>query len=673
MTAQSVVMAVLLIAAFGTFGLKVRRLIATMLLAKQPAQRSDQPWQRLQGVVAFVLGQKKLFKDPVPGLMHFIIFWGFIVLTIGTLEAFTIGLHRGWDFSWLGMPLYGLLYLGQDVFAALVTVAVLYAIARRLLFMPARMRALDRHARIDGLIILVLILALMITIHTTRGAAIARGEPEGPGTGWQPFSLAASALFTGMSNPALGAFHAFSWWIHVVIVLGFLVYLPSSKHLHIMAAAPNVYFRKLEPTGCLSKPDLEDESIETFGANQLAAFSWRDVLDSYSCTECGRCTSVCPANATAKPLDPRKIITDLRDLALDRARALSSARGNGGAAAAARSSPPAAEDPGIIRTYTSEEELWACTTCGACVEACPVLIEHVPKIIDERRHLVLTETSFPKEAESALRGFETQSNPWGLPAEQRLDWAEGLTVRTMADHPDAEYLYYVGCAGAYDERNKKVTRAMVRILNAANVDFAVLGCEERCNGECARRIGNEYLAQSMMAELTEILNGYKVKKIITACPHCFNTLKNEYPAFGGHYDVVHHAEFVSRLIAAGRLQLKTSGADVAFHDSCYLGRYNQIYDEPRAVIAAATGRAPREGHRIREKSFCCGAGGGRMWMEEHGKKVNIERAEELLATGAKSIGASCPFCMTMVLDAVKEKGAEVEVKDIAELVADALA
>ncbi len=245
-------------------------------------------------------------------------------------------------------------------------------------------------------------------------------------------------------------------------------------------------------------------------------------------------------------------------------------------------------------------------------------------------------------------------------------------MRTMADHADAEYLFYVGCAGAYDERNKKVTRAMVRILDAAGIDFAVLGTEERCNGECARRIGNEYLAQAMMTELTEILNGYKVKKIITTCPHCFNTLKNEYPAFGGHYEVVHHSEFISRLIAAGRLKLKTSGADVVFHDSCYLGRYNQVYDEPRAAIAAATGRAPREGTRIREKSFCCGAGGGRMWMEEHGQKVNIERTEELLATGARTIGAACPFCMTMVSDGVKDQGAEVEVKDLAEIVAEAL-
>jgi len=659
MTASSVVMAVLLIAAFGYFGLKVRRLIAIMRLAKAPALRTDQPGKRLAGVLTYVFGQKRLFKEPVPGLMHFLIFWGFVILTVGTLEAFAIGLHRAWDFSWLGRPLYGLLYLGQDLLAVLVAVAILYGLARRLFFVPPRMRGLDAHARRDGILILLLILGLMVTILTTRGAAIARGEPEGPGIAWQPFSLATSALFAGMSPAALGACHGISWWVHVLIVLAFLVYLPSSKHLHIMASTPNVYTRKLEPVGRLSKPDLEDESVETFGANQLASFSWRDVLDGYSCTECGRCTSVCPAHATGKPLDPRKIITDLRDFALAR----------GGRVLAAN----AAEDPGIIRHHTSEEELWACTTCGACVEACPVLIEHVPKIIDERRHLVLMETKFPQEAAAALRGFETQSNPWGLPAEQRMDWAEGLSVKTMAEHPEAEYLYYVGCAGAYDERNKKVTRAMVKILDAAKVDFAVLGREERCNGECARRIGNEYLAQAMMTELVGILNGYQVKKIITACPHCFNTLKNEYPAFGGHYEVRHHAEFVASLIAAGRLELKASGAEVAFHDSCYLGRYNQLYDEPRAVLAAATGRAPREGVRIREKSFCCGAGGGRMWMEEHGTKVNVERAGELLATDAKTIAAACPFCMTMMSDGVKEKGAEVAVKDLAEIVADALA
>jgi Fe-S oxidoreductase len=445
--------------------------------------------------------------------------------------------------------------------------------------------------------------------------------------------------------------------VHVFIVLGFLVYLPFSKHLHIITATPNVYFRKLEPVGRLSRVDLEDESAETFGANRLESFTWRDVLDGYSCTECGRCTSVCPANATGKPLDPRKIITDIR--------AYAAARGG---------LKVATEDPGIIGAYTTEEELWACTTCGACVEACPVLIEHVQKIVDERRHLVLTESRFPKEAEGALRGFETQSNPWGLPPEQRLDWADGLGVRTMAEHPQAEYLYYVGCAGSYDDRNKRVSRAMVKILTAAGVDFAVLGREERCNGECARRIGNEYLAQSMMSGLAEILNRYGVKRIITACPHCFNTLLNEYPEFGGRFEVVHHSQLIGRLAASGRLKLKPTGADVVYHDSCYLGRYNQVYDEPRNAIAAATGQAPREGFRIRDKSFCCGAGGGRMWMEEHiGKKVNIERVEELIGTGARTIGAACPYCMTMVTDGVKEKAAPVEVKDIAELIADALA
>jgi Fe-S oxidoreductase len=308
-----------------------------------------------------------------------------------------------------------------------------------------------------------------------------------------------------------------------------------------------------------------------------------------------------------------------------------------------------------------------------------VLIEHVQKIIDMRRHLVLMESKFPQEAEPALRGFETNSNPWGLPAEQRMDWAEGLTVPLMADHPEAEYLYYVGCSASYDDRNKKVARALVKVLQAAGVDFAVLGTEETCNGECARRIGNEYVAQEMMSALTETLNNYKVKRIITACPHCYNTLKNEYPQFGGHYEVYHHSEFITHLLDAGRLQLK-SGADsatggVVYHDSCYLGRYNEIYAQPRRALQLATGRAPREGERTHDKSFCCGAGGGRMWMEEHAPKVNVDRVDELLRTGASTIGAACPFCMTMMTDGLKEQGKaeEVEVKDLAELVAEALA
>ncbi len=671
MTASSLAMAILLIASSVFFAYRARRLYRVMRLAKHPLTRTDQPLKRIEGLAVFVFGNKKLFKDPIPGLMHFIIFWGFVILTVGTVEIFAIGLNRRWSFSWLGEPVYGALTWGQDLLAFLVAVACIYALARRLFFTPPRLRGLDRHSRIDGIIILLLILGLMVTLLTTRGAAIALGHPEGSGLAWQPFSRVVAALFVGVTPAASAVFYPFSWWAHVVIVLGFLCYLPFSKHLHIITAAPNVYFRKLEPVGRLTRLDLEDESLETFGANKLESFTWRDVLDGYSCTECGRCTSVCPANATGKPLDPRKIITDIRAYAADRSREVL-AKGNGHGANAGEQAP-AAEDPGIIGAYTSEEELWACTTCGACVEACPVLIEHVQKIVDERRHLVLTESRFPKEAGGALRGFETQSNPWGLPPEQRLDWAEGLEVRTLADHPQAEYLYYVGCAGSYDDRNKRVTRAVIKILGAGGVDFAVLGREERCNGECARRIGNEYLAQSMMTELAEILNRYQVKRIITACPHCFNTLKNEYPEFGGNFEVIHHSQFIGRLVAEGRIKLKTTGADVVYHDSCYLGRYNQVYDEPRNAIAAATGRSPREGFRIRDKSFCCGAGGGRMWMEEHtGKKVNIERVEELLGTGARTIGSACPYCMTMVSDGVKEKGAAVEVKDIAELVAEAL-
>jgi ferredoxin len=327
---------------------------------------------------------------------------------------------------------------------------------------------------------LLLIFGLMVTLITTRAAAIALGRPEGAGAAWQPFSAAVAGTLSGLSSPSLELFHSISWWKHVAIVLGFLVYLPFSKHLHIVTATPNVYFRRLEPVGRLTRPNLEDESVEIFGANQIESFTWRDVLDGYSCTECGRCTSVCPAHTTGKPLDPRKIITDIRAFALDQGRAVAAGRADGGRSAGEEPG----KEAGIIGSYTSEEELWACTTCGACVEACPVLIEHVQKIVDERRHLVLMESRFPKEAAGALRGFETQSNPWGLPPEQRLDWADGLKVRTLAEHPEAEYLYFVGCAGAYDDRNKRVTRAMVKILDAAAVDFAVLGREERCNGEC---------------------------------------------------------------------------------------------------------------------------------------------------------------------------------------------
>jgi Fe-S oxidoreductase len=671
MPLSTIAMAILLIVSFGFFAYHARRLVSYMHLAG-PIDRCDRKGDRIAGVISFVLGQKKLFKDPLPGLMHFTIFWGFIVLTIGTLELFAIGLHEGWSFAWLG-PLYGPLFFVQDLLATLVALAIIYAVFRRLVLRPARLESLKADAKRDGLFILGLIFFLMITILTTRGAAITLGEPEGPGVAWQPFSKAVAPLFAGMPEGSLRVFYHLSWWLHVLLVLGFLCYLPFSKHLHIGAAVFNVYFRNLEPTGRLTKLDLEDESIETFGANQLADFTWRDVLDGYACTECGRCTELCPAQNTGKPLDPRKIVHDIRVYAMDRGKAMAAAGGTGNGNG--EGGGENGDDPGIINTYTSTDEIWSCTTCGACVEACPVLIEHVQKIVDMRRHLVLMESAFPSEAEPALRGFETNSNPWGLPADQRMEWAEGLEVPLIADRPDAEYLYYVGCAASYDDRNKKVARALIKVLEAAGVSYAVLGTEETCNGECARRIGNEYLAQEMMMALVETLNGYHVKRIIAACPHCYNTLKNEYPQFGGHYEVIHHADFILGLIRDGRLQLAGKlDTDVAFHDSCYLGRYNGVYDSPRQTIQAVTGRAPIEGERVRDKSFCCGAGGGRMWMEEHGTKVNVDRVDELVRTGATTIGAACPFCMTMMTDGLKERGKdeEVQVKDLAELVAEAL-
>ncbi len=665
MALSSLAMAVLLIAAFTFFGYHARRLFRYMHLAG-PIARTDQVGARLAGVGEFVLAQRKLFKDPLPGLMHCIIFWGFLVLTVGTLELFAIGLNHSWNFAWLG-PLYGPLYLAQDLLATLVGIAIIVAVGRRLFACPPRLASLKPEAKQDALFILSLIFFLMVTVLTTRGAAIALGEPEGPGVAWQPFSVMVAPLLTSIPAGPLTWFHAISWWLHVVLVLGFLVYLPFSKHLHVAAAIPNVYLRNLDPRGQLTKLDLEDESIETFGANQLADFTWHDVLDAYACTECGRCNEVCPATTTGKPLEPRKILHDLRVYAMERGKLV---------VGKSAEEIEAAEDPGIIGNHITNDELWSCTTCAACMEACPVLIEHVQKIVDMRRHLVLMESSFPSEIEPSLRGFETNSNPWGLPTEQRADWAEGLEIPLMADKPDTEYLYYVGCGSCYDERGQHIARALVKILQAAGVDFAILGNEEICDGECARRLGNEYLAQEMMTALVETLTRYNVKRIITACPHCYNTLRNEFGQFGGDYEVHHHTEFVVQLLAAGRLELRpdATGGDIVFHDSCYLGRYNDVYDQPRQLIAAATGRKPREAPRQRDKSFCCGAGGGRMWMEEHGPKINVTRIEELVGTGAKTISAACPYCMTMLIDGLKEtnQDEQVTVKDPIELLAAAL-
>jgi len=478
---------------------------------------------------------------------------------------------------------------------------------------------------------------------------------------WAPLSaLLANALTGAGPSAALTASNT-AWWIHNLVVLTFLNFLPVAKHFHVVTSLPNVFFTKLEPYGRLSKQDLENAEI--YGTSRFKHFTWKQVLDMYSCTECGRCSAECPATATNKPLAPRQLMLDLRNFLYQEPLA---ALGNGEEA-----QPIIGEHTGV-----TDEVLWSCTTCRACEEACPVHIEYVDKIVDMRRHLVQEESRFPTELTRVFKGMETQSNPWGVNADKRDEWAEGLDVPRICDKPDAEYLFFVGCAGSFDDRAKKITKAVAKILDAAGVSYAILGKEEQCNGETARRLGNEYLYQTMATMAVETLNGYNVKKVITNCPHCFNTIANEFPQFGGHYEVVHASQLVADLIRQGRLRIDAQTAqNVVFHDSCYLGRYNDVYDAPRDILKAIPGIILKEASRSRNKGMCCGAGGGRMWIDEDPKqRVNTLRVEQLLETKPEVIASACPYCMTMLSDGVKDKQAEdtVKTRDILEILADAL-
>jgi len=483
----------------------------------------------------------------------------------------------------------------------------------------------------------------------------------------RPLSNYLAGVFYNTESSNANFYYELFWWAHIVVIFGFLNYLPYSKHLHVLTSIPNTFFANTDEIRNTIRPvDLEDENLEIYGASDIEHFSWKQILDGYSCTECGRCTDACPAANVGKSLSPRKIIVDIRRRTEDKAPLILKGETSG-----------EIFEKTLVHNYISDIELWECTTCLACVQECPVMIEHVDSIIDMRRNLVLTESQFPSNLNNVFKSLETNYTPWAFNQADRADWAYGMGIRTMSEDSDCEVLFWVGCAGSYDNRYKKVSQSFASIMQKAGINFRILGTEEKCNGDTARRLGNEYLSQMLIKENVETLNRYGVKKIVTACPHCFHSLSNEYKQFGGNYEVKHHTQFINELIDSGRIKLKeeTTEARATYHDSCYLGRYNQVYDSPRNILNNIEGLELIEMERSRSKGFCCGAGGGRMFLEdEEGGRINIKRTKEALGTDAGTIASACPFCMTMLNDGIKhfEKTEEVYVKDIAELVLENL-
>jgi Fe-S oxidoreductase/nitrate reductase gamma subunit len=656
---KSIAVLAVLLVAVAYFTIRARQLYRMLRLGPNE-NRIDNVPERIRGVLAYVGAHTRMFRNKYSGLLHLFIFYGFVVLLTAIVQAFGEGILPGFSLA----PIGGTTWIAflQDLFGVLVLVGVVMALVNRLIIRP---RQFQESNEVDALIILTLIAIIMVGMLGQNAARVAEGgDPSAP---WRPVSSGIARVFEAMGWQGSSAIpaHEVFFWIHILGVLTFLAYIPSSKHLHIIVAIPNVFFRKLPPKIGAQLPTIDLEHAEHYGVSQVTQWSWKHLLDLYSCTECGRCQEQCPAFLTGKPLNPKMIIVDGRENLYKTVRD-----------APAEQRRDAAQPQKLIGEAIKEDEIWACVACGACQQECPVLIEHVPKIIDMRRSLVLEESRFPKEAQGALRSIETQGNPYGLPRAQRPEWAKGLDVKTVEEKPDAEYLYFVGCAASYDEANRAVARAFVQLLQKAGVDFAVLGAQETCNGDPARRIGNEYLYQMQAQQNIEAMNGAKVRKVIATCPHCFNTIKNEYPQFGGNYEVMHHTQLLARLVKEGRLQpTQAIEGKFTYHDSCYLGRWNDIYDPPRDVVGAIPGAELVEIERHHKRGFCCGAGGGRMWMEEKiGKRINHARVEQTLRTEAPRVATACPFCLTMFRDGISAKGAEgqLQVKDLAQYLADSV-
>jgi len=637
-----------------------------------PVKRWDQIPRRFKFIFDEVVAHLKHFRDWYAGPMHFFIFYGFMFLFISICCFFWEGLGITpslWDkipilsfFSQFirgetsfpfteGWAWYHIL---MNIWFVAVLAAMAMAFYRRLIIRPERMELTK-----EALLILTLITGVIITDVMLESSKIAGGIilPGAFFSGLVAYLWQAVGVNTEHSGKIA---YAVSWWLHAGILLGFLNYLPISKHMHILLSIPNIFMQSLEPKGSVPAiPGLEER--ESWGIHTIPEHSWKSLMDGLTCQECGRCQDKCPAWNTKKPLSPKKLHLDIKHLLVEEGFM----------------EPGKERQPIISDKWTKPEEIWACTTCRACMTECPVGNEHIPKIMEYRRYLTLMEGALTPEAQTTLQNFEKNSNPWGIGFDQRGAWAEGLGIPTYAEGAQAEYCWFVGCAGAFDDRYKKVSLNLAGILKKAGVRFAILGVEEGCCGDSVRRLGNEYLFKVMAGQNIETFKRYGIKKIITACPHGFNTLKNEYRQFGYEFDEVwHHADFILKLVKEGKIKLSkpVDGKVITYHDSCYLGRHNDLYNAPREIIKAVPGTELKEMKRNYTRSFCCGAGGGMMWMEEHGERINVNRVKEAIGTGASIIAVACPFCMTMLEDGLKDEGKEEAVKtmDLTEIVAKSI-
>ncbi|ATO52017.1 hypothetical protein ABD72_15550 [Brevibacillus laterosporus] len=659
-------------------------------LGKKPDIKDDFK-TRFNLIIQNVFLQKKLLKDKKSGIMHVVIFYGFIILQFGAIELILKGLIIGYELPFGSAHKY--FSLMQEITAMLIIIAIGYAYYRRYV---EKLNRLKRGLK-SGLVI-IFISSLMVTV--LGSLAFEQLWLGHEGSIFAPFSTAIAFVFSGIGETAAAALFFFFWWAHLLILLSFAVYVPQSKHAHLIFAPFNVWYKKLDPPGKLSTINFEDETQEVFGNGKIEDFTQTQLIDLYACVECGRCTNMCPAAGTGKMLSPMDIIVKMRDHLTEKGASVTSrtpwmptfafpnTKANqialqAGEVAATAEGAAAVEnvyDKALIGDVITEQELWACTTCRNCEDQCPVMNEHVDKIIDMRRYLVMTEGSMPQEAQRALNNIERQGNPWGINRKDRMKWMEGLdeayTVPTVKTAEEFEYLFWVGAMGSFDNRSMKITHAFVKLMHEAGIKFAILGNEEKNSGDTARRIGNEFLFQQLAQENIALFEGYDVKKIVTCDPHAFNTFKNEYPEFGLQAEVYHHSELLIQWMKEGRLTPKKEVKErITYHDSCYLGRYNNIYDMPRQILQEIPGVEIVEMKRSQCDSMCCGAGGGLMWMEEHeGTRVNVARTEQALEVNPTAIASACPYCLTMMDDGLKMKEAEEQVKarDIAEILADAL-